>query len=487
MLHGLQDAGEHLLGLGAAGGAIAAADLAGNDGGTQGVFGAPVGGVDRVGVEEKGEDRRKFDGQMRGEMAGDATGARPFDQGIELILEMAAGHGETVTREGPPAIAIADVQRMLEYPLDVRREVKLAVIAHQQATTPEQMRETGLMQGRVEAAIGRPTVADERAGELRPQDRGGLFVASPRQNGVDGRVRGRERPEPLQPAADFPAGLIGGDHVAAPDLGAQRLVGGTGPIGRAMQGVHEPARGDVQTKSVTKQRADFGERQAQLCMQDGGERDRLRAELRGRRAEGIRRLQGMAPLHATPTRVAAANLDRECAHDRAHGGEIFLILPRRAEAAQRPSTMRAGGRQRGVMAFVHVRGNGAMRFAAIGAARPPARTARRPRPGAPRERGRLAVHFAPRVIELIFEAFDLLPQRVPFIAVAIPVPIRSLVLASQALDFALLPLQLRDQLFTRRRVPLGLHASVMPRSSTKYKQKLNEQRAADRRCSRWTR
>jgi hypothetical protein len=48
---------------------------------------------------------------------------------------------------------------------------------------------------------------------------------------------------------------------------------------------------------------------------------------------------------------------------------------------------------------------------------------------------------------------------------------RSLVLASQPLDFALLPLKLRDQLFASLHLPLRLHASVMPRLSTKYKQK----------------
>ncbi len=48
------DAGEHLLGVGAVTSAIAAADLAGDDGGADGVFRAPVGGVDRR-VPEEGE------------------------------------------------------------------------------------------------------------------------------------------------------------------------------------------------------------------------------------------------------------------------------------------------------------------------------------------------------------------------------------------------------------------------------------------------
>jgi hypothetical protein len=60
-----------------------------------------------------------------------------------------------------------------------------------------------------------------------------------------------------------------------------------------------------------------------------------------------------------------------------------------------------------------------------------------------------------RVVELILESFDLLAERVSFVAVAIPVPIRWVVLASQSLDFALLALELGDQLFRRRRVLLA--------------------------------
>jgi hypothetical protein len=43
-------------------------------------------------------------------------------------------------------------------------------------------------------------------------------------------------------------------------------------------------------------------------------------------------------------------------------------------------------------------------------------------------------------------------------------------LASESLDLALLPLQLRDQVISRRRPPSGVHAPVMPRSRREYKQ-----------------
>jgi len=44
---------------------------------------------------------------------------------------------------------------------------------------------------------------------------------------------------------------------------------------------------------------DLPERQAELCVQHGGERRGLRPDLGGGRAEGIGRLLRMAPLHAS--------------------------------------------------------------------------------------------------------------------------------------------------------------------------------------------
>lgn len=470
-MKGLEDATQDLLRLGPSLRAIAAADFAGHDGGPERVFGTPIGGLNGVGVEEKGEHGRKLDGQMRGEMPGHAAPAGPIDEGIELIVQMPPGDGETVRRHRAGTVAIADRQRVVEHVLHARREVIVPVIAHQRATAPQQMGETGLVDRVIEAAIRRPAIADERARELRPQDGRRFLVAASRQNRVDGGVGRRKCPQPVQMAADFPAGFIGGDDGALAHVAAQGVIGGTGSVGGAVQGVHEPAGRDGQPKAVTQHGADFGERQPELRVQDGRERDRLRPELGGRRAQGVRRLPGMAPLHATATRAAATNLDGEGAHDRPNDREILLVLLRGANTAQAARTMRTRRGQRRVMAFVDLGGNRAMGFAPIRAARPSAGASRSPRRGAARERRRLAIHLAARVVELIFEVLDLFAERVAFVAVAIAVSIRPLMLASQPLDFALLPLELGNQLLTRRRVPLRLHASVMPCLSTKYKQK----------------
>ena len=55
LVGGPHDAGEHLLGVGAVAGTITATDFAGDHGGSDGLFGAPVGGVDRR-VPQEGEE-----------------------------------------------------------------------------------------------------------------------------------------------------------------------------------------------------------------------------------------------------------------------------------------------------------------------------------------------------------------------------------------------------------------------------------------------
>lgn len=468
-MHRAEDARQHLLGLGPTGGAIPAADFARDHGGPQRVFGAPIGGVDGVGLEQKREHRWKLDGEMRGEIARDAASARPIDEGIELIVQMTTGHGEAMGRDGAAPIAIADAQRALEHALHPRSEMRVAMIADQCATAPQQMGEARLVDRLIEAPIGRPAVAHERAGKVGAQDRGRLLEAAPGQNGIDGRVGRGEGPEPLQVAADFPAGFIGTDHVTVAHVRPQRGIGRPRAIGGPMQRVDESPRRNVQPKSIAKQGTDFPDWQPQVRVQNGGEGDGVWAELRRRRAQGIGRLQRMAPLHATATRATAANLDGEGAHDRPHHREIFLVLTRRPGAAQRTPTLRTGIGQGGPMVRVDMCRNRSMGLAAIRAACSPTGSSWCARRRTARERGRLPVHLATSIVQQVFESVDLLAERVPLLAVPVAVAIRPLVLAPQSLDLALLALQLRDQLLTRRGLPPRLHASVMPRLPTKYK------------------
>ena len=87
---GAHDAGQDLPGVGSAPGAVAAADLAGDHRGADGVFGPPVGGVEgRVAQEE--EHGLEFAGQVPGEALGGGQRRRGVDQPAEPGFEPSAG------------------------------------------------------------------------------------------------------------------------------------------------------------------------------------------------------------------------------------------------------------------------------------------------------------------------------------------------------------------------------------------------------------
>jgi hypothetical protein len=124
LLNRPQHACQHGVRLGAAFGSIAAAHLARDRGRTQGVFGTPVGGVNGIGFEEKGKYGREFDGQMRRESAGDSGGPGVIDERVELVFQMPAGNCQPRRRHAALLVPIADVERVLEDALDLRREAR---------------------------------------------------------------------------------------------------------------------------------------------------------------------------------------------------------------------------------------------------------------------------------------------------------------------------------------------------------------------------
>ena len=78
------------LGVGTVAGAVAAAHLADDHGGPDGLFGAPVGGVERR-VPQEEEHGREFVGQVRREALGVVERRRCVDQPTEAGVESAAG------------------------------------------------------------------------------------------------------------------------------------------------------------------------------------------------------------------------------------------------------------------------------------------------------------------------------------------------------------------------------------------------------------
>ena len=109
----------------------------------------------------------------------------------------------------------------------------------------------------VVAAIRRPPVAHEHAGVVGPQHRGGIGEPPAGADGVDRRLRGDERPQPVADAADAPAGLVRRDHRRVANLLAQLRVGRRGGAGRPVQHVGEAARRDLQAERGPQQVRDL--------------------------------------------------------------------------------------------------------------------------------------------------------------------------------------------------------------------------------------
>jgi len=96
---------------------VTATHLARDDGWAQRVLDAPVGRVDRVGLEKEGKHRWEFDGEMYRESSGHSGLARMIDDGVELILEMPARNRDAAGGDPSLLILVADPQRMVKDPL----------------------------------------------------------------------------------------------------------------------------------------------------------------------------------------------------------------------------------------------------------------------------------------------------------------------------------------------------------------------------------
>jgi hypothetical protein len=187
------------------------------------------------------------------------------------------------------------------------------VIANQAAA--QQVGQTRLVNRLLEAAVRRPAVAYQDAGEVRAEDGGRFVKTAARLNRVHRRLGRSVRPQPLEVPVHFPPGFVGSDHRADAHRLLQCRIRRHGAVCRATGRVHEPAGRDRETESLAKQRRDFAERQPELFVQHDRPRHGGGPELRGRGADRIRCLQRVASLHASAAVGAVADGDGERAHD----------------------------------------------------------------------------------------------------------------------------------------------------------------------------
>ena len=305
--------------------------------------------VTTAGREEHGLE---FAGQVPGEALGGGQRRRGVDEPAEPGFEPSAGRREAVLADAAGVAAGPQGEGVLQDRLHGGGPGAVGMIGPQVLAAPQQMRQAGLVGRVLETAIRHPSVPHQHAREVGAEHRRRVGEPAAGADGVDRRLRGGERPQPVAGRVHAPAGLVGRDHRAAADLLAQRRIRGRGRVGRAVQQSDQAAFGHVQSEPGPQHAGGLPQRQARLGVQFGGQRGDVRPPLHAGRAERIGGLQGVPALHAPPALRATAHLDVEAAHQGAHVRHVFLILRRHPLHGDGAAAVRArlrGGRRMGLV------------------------------------------------------------------------------------------------------------------------------------------
>jgi hypothetical protein len=145
--------------------------------------------------------------------------------------------------------------------------------------------------------------------------------------------------------------------------------------------------------------------------------------------------------------------------------QLLLILGGHANAAHRPVTVRARGRQGRYVDFVDVRRRTPMAASAVRRAGLSPRSPRVRDARATRERRRLPIDGAARRFQLVFQFRVLAAQPLAF-------RLRPTQVLAQPLDFAALLVDDLLRVGRRRRLVSVPHPVVMPNPRSKYKQEM---------------
>jgi hypothetical protein len=183
---GAEDAGDHLLGACAIPRSVAAADLARDDRGTDGLLGGPVGGG-RARVGQEREQRVALVVQVLDEPAVLLVGGLPCEEAIEVAGEAGDGGDQCASFELAGFRARTDVEGTQQEALDGVRHASLSALRRLEplAAAMQQVAQAGLVHCMHELAVRRPSVAREAAGEVLAEDQSGLFEAAAREDRVD--------------------------------------------------------------------------------------------------------------------------------------------------------------------------------------------------------------------------------------------------------------------------------------------------------------
>jgi hypothetical protein len=276
------------------------------------------------------------------------------------------------------ARSVAHREDVLQRGLHLRGQAGARVVEAERARPTQQVCETRLMGRRRESPIGGPAIAHQDAREVVPQDRRRLGEAPAGLNRVDRGVGRGEYPQPPEPGRDLPPRFIGDDHRAPAHRGTQR--------------------------------GDAAERHAELDVQQGAQCDHRGPQLHGGGPQGVRRLQGMTPLHPTVALLAPPHMDRKGPDHRADRRQVNLRLGGDPRLGHGPPTIRTGGRQGRVVPLVDSLWGGPTPSAAVGGSGLAPGAAGRASRSAAREGSRLTKPGTPGRVQLPLQPVDLALQ-----------------------------------------------------------------------------
>lgn len=328
------------MGLGVAGGLVPTANPPCHDCRAQGVLGVPVGGLDRVGFEEKREGG-DFDREIRPKLADAPSQADPRALSIDIVG--APRYRDAVRGDAPLLISVTDPKCTLQDPLNPWREAAVSTVADQGPTAAYRTRKTRLMERLLQAPIRCPTIADENALEVGAEERPPVPQIRAHPESRKSRCPGVAAVHgQCNCALDLPAGFIrrhpaAGDRLAALLAGrlrtAARRIAWTSPPGMIVR--PKRSRNSVATFASGRPSCLFS---TTASVTATGPSCALAVPIASDVCSGCR------PCTRRRQSAQWANGEVERAHDRSHVREISLILhhvPRHGQPAPQ-SGQRAG-------------------------------------------------------------------------------------------------------------------------------------------------
>lgn len=155
---------------------------------------------------------------------------------------------------------------------------------------------------------------------------------------VDGEVGGGEDPQPLELAADLPAGFVGAEDRSLIQCPEESLVGGLGSVGQAIEGLREAAPADPEAEGRLEEARALPEGQPEPLVEVRGQGHGLRSQVGAGSTHGLRGLPGVPSSDRLPAGGAVAELDPETGHMGPHRREIGLVLIGRVVRFDGPAT-----------------------------------------------------------------------------------------------------------------------------------------------------